>query len=381
MQLLYIHDEALTSEKANIIQVLQMCNAFADLNVNVNLAVPHDSNARASMKEVIKNKLDMDIKFSVLTYPTTTIAGRLKMIGGYVGVMELLKTTNADLCFVRNPFFLNLTIDKKIPTFFESHASLLHERSRLFDFFWKKNLIKNSKSPYVIKFIAISKALGDIWVSRGIPKQKIIHLHDGVDSDNFLVMPDKNELRKSLDLPFKKKIVTYAGSLYKNRGIEKILKLAVFFPEVLFLVIGGPKDRKNHYFKMAEQQMIKNILFIGTIPYYKVKNYLYAADVLLMIWTKDVKTIKYCSPLKMFEYMASGRIIVGDGYPTIKEVLRDKKTAYLSYPESFEDLKSNLSLALNQSYPNSMAQSARILSFKEYSWKIRAQKILTHTLQ
>ena len=51
-----------------------------------------------------------------------------------------------------------------------------------------------------------------------------------------------------------------------------------------------------------------------------------------------VPTINYCSPLKVFEYMASNKLIVADAFVTIKEVLTDKM--YFVKPDDYDDLKS-----------------------------------------
>ncbi len=352
-----------------------MCNAFSELGHDVTLAIP-DGGYNFDVKKPISNKINKEINFSVITYPKITLNGRFTMLGGYIGIKKIIKKQNADFCFVRNPVFLNETIRNDLPTIFESHNSLLHERYKILDLFWRKNLIKNSRSDKLIKFITISNALAETWKSRGISEEKVIPLHDGVDTESFLANHDQYKLRKELDLPLHKKIVLYAGSLYANRGIENILKLARLFPKVNFLVLGGPEEKKNYYMKSSIKQNIKNITFMGHVPHHKVKDYLFASDILLMIWTKGVKTINYCSPLKMFEYMGAGRIIVGHAFPTIKEVLTDGETAYLADPESFEDLKLKLSLALDQSYPNDMAQKARKLALEKYSWKTRAQAIL-----
>jgi glycosyltransferase involved in cell wall biosynthesis len=60
--------------------------------------------------------------------------------------------------------------------------------------------------------------------------------------------------------------------------------------------------------------------------------------VLLALWSKKVPTINYCSPLKIFEYMASGRIMVAHGFPTIKEVIKHNKNGLLARPDDFNDL-------------------------------------------
>ena len=108
-----------------------------------------------------------------------------------------------------------------------------------------------------------------------------------------------------------------------------------------------------------------------------IPDYLQAADVLLMLFTWDVPTIRYCSPLKVFEYMAAGRPIVGEAYPTITEVLKHNQTALLAKPGDFEDLCKNLKVALSGDGTSQMARLAREKAFNKYSWEIRAKSILS----
>jgi hypothetical protein len=133
------------SEKANVIQVLQMCNTFSELGQEVILAVPDGGYDDKSIEKHIQNKLNKKIQFSVATYPRITVNGRLKMIGGYIGIRKLLKSHHFDFCFVRNPLFINQTIKNKIPTIFESHNALLHENYKVLDFLCKKNLMTSIK--------------------------------------------------------------------------------------------------------------------------------------------------------------------------------------------------------------------------------------------
>lgn len=377
MKLLYIHDAQITSGQANLIQVLQMCNAFDNLNIEVILALPEckRDNADGFYREMINRKIGVNVNFLTITFPKITICGRLNVIGGYFGVKRLLKRIEVDICFLRNVSFVDLALKSNIPVIFESHNSLMHNRSKVLNTFWSRHIITKSKEKQFLKFITISKALANYWKSKGVPEEKIIAVHDGVDHQKFSKIKERSLARKELGLHFTQKIVVYVGSLYRDRGIDKIIKLAQCFKNALFLVIGGPEKEKKHYEDIAQKRNIKNLLFKGHVPHYQVTVYLSAADVLLMIWTKEVKTINYCSPLKMFEYMAAGRIIVGQAFPTIKEVLTDGKTAYLANPDSFENLQNKIALALEQSYPNPMAQAARTLAIRKYSWKARAQAI------
>lgn len=376
MKILYIHDEQVHTEKANVIQVLHMCNAFSELGNEVILLVPANRKSTNNINSIILEKINKEISFRVITYQKLRVKKIFNMLGGYFGVKKALKTLNADYCIVRNPLFLILSLKFNFKTIFESHNSRLHERFKLLNILWKKIIISQSKKKNFIKMIAISNALAKFWTLNKIPQNKIIALHDGFDLESYLFIREQKSLRKDLCLPLKRKIVTYAGSLYVNRGIKIILQLAKLFSKVLFVVVGGPEKNILLYTKLCDTEGIKNIKFIGPVPHFRVKDYLSASDVLLMIWSKDVKTINYCSPLKMFEYMASGRIIVGHSFPTIREVLTDQHTALLSDPDSFDNLKEKLSIAIDQHYPNKIANNARKLAIESYTWKMRAQKII-----
>jgi glycosyltransferase involved in cell wall biosynthesis len=81
--------------------------------------------------------------------------------------------------------------------------------------------------------------------------------------------------------------------------------------------------------------------------------------------------------MKVFEYMASERIIVGEAFPTITEILEDGETALLASPDKFDDLVKNMREALSQNSGSTIASQARELALEKYTWISRAQKILT----
>jgi glycosyltransferase involved in cell wall biosynthesis len=377
MRLLYLHNTPLDSEKANIVSTLYMCNAFSNLGLEVTLAVPKPKSyiTDREISTSIKNIIGQENSFSLKFFRKYTFAGRFNTLGAFWGIKKLLKEESTDICFVRSPVF-KITIDAGIPTIFECHNSLLNTRSKILDRYWKGQLFKLCKYDKFLKMIAISQELSNFWQNNGFPPSKILTLHDCIDDGSHKNIESIEEARDELNLPKDRKLIVYAGSLYRDRGIETILKLAQVYSMACFIVLGGPDERKRYYRKMLEKEGINNVYFMGYIPHNLVKSYLCAADVLLMIWSRKVPTINYCSPLKMFEYMAANRIIVGHGFPTIKEILTDGETAYLANPDSFDELSAKLNNALNDTYPSIIADNARKLVLSHYTWDKKAKAIL-----
>ena len=79
--------------------------------------------------------------------------------------------------------------------------------------------------------------------------------------------------------------------------------------------------------------------------------------------------------MKVFEYLVSGKVLVVEGYPTIKEVLTEKN-AILVDPENFDSLvlglKNAVTKVLSNDYPTENIDLVR----KEYTWSIRAKNII-----
>jgi len=241
----------------------------------------------------------------------------------------------------------------------------------------KKILLRNSKHKNFICIFSISEALSDFWENYGVCKTKLLAWHDGFENDMFFTDIDKDTARSKLGLPENKKIVCYSGSLYDARGIgEMIVKLARQYPEAHFVVVGGPESGKKKLEEMSVEYSVKNIQFIGAVERSAVPDYLFAADILLALFTSKIPTINVCSPLKVFEYMASGRIILVPAFPTIVEVLSDKE-AVLCEPDSYDDLRNKLGTVLNnfdEYLPR--GRSARVKAFELYTWEHRAKVLL-----
>lgn len=376
MRLLYVHGNRADSQAANVVQVFNMCQAFANCGVEVTLAVARSENERTDPHDVAAVLLGQDPNFEIVTYRNYTVRSRFNVLGKYFGVRRILKQYRDDLCCVRDPLSLHLAIRAGLPTVFEAHASQLHNRSRALGWLWRRDLLANTKDVNLLRFVTISHALADFWSQSGVPNQKIITLHDGFNPSLFGNGTSQSQARHMLDLPLSRKIVVYTGSLKPDRGISRILRLAEAFKEALFVVVGGTEKQRLHYEEVSKTENETNVRWEGHVPHAAVSNYLQAADVLLMLWTWDVPTISICSPLKVFEYMASARVIVGEAFPTIGEVLTDGETALLAEPESFEDLRLKLGHALTLEYPSSMAREAHDLAFKKYTWTIRAHMLL-----
>ena len=368
----------MNEDSANILQVLWMCQTLGELGHEITLAIPR--NAITDNKEgcinLVKKKLSIDrLCFSFHLFRRITLFNRFKSIGCLVGAWRILRQKAHDVVFIRVPILLPLINAVGYRHAFEIHYHRYSENF-LLNKLVERIVIRSSRRPDMIGFIVISAALKEWWQRKGIPVKKTVVLHDGFSENLFFKPLTRKQARNRLGLPVKQKVVLYVGSLYPDRDISSILWLAEKMHSVRFIILGGPPRERNNYERECKKLLLRNVSFVGYRPQKEVVLYLYAADVLLMLWSDRVKTIHYCSPLKLFEYMASGRIIVGHRYRTIQEVVQHGEHALLVEPNDREGLHAALNYALSLGYPNSIASNARTLAFQEYTWKIRSQTII-----
>ena len=377
MKLLYLHGTPVNIAQANNVQVFHMCQAFTKLGIEVLLAMPESLDEDRDPLDIISQQIGRKPDYQTKTFKKLTIAGRFQMLGNYFGAKSLLRAQNPDLCFVRDPLLLKVAVESHYPILFEVHHANFHDQNKFLSKRWENYVIKISKNFQIKKFITISKALAEFWEKKGVPESKIYVAHDGFSSHLFKDEKGIMDARELLNLPKHKKIVVYVGSLYENRGIGRIISLAKIFPNLLFIVIGGHEEQRQYYYDLSQKANVENIIWKGFLQHSDVPPYLQAADVLLMLFTWEVPTISFCSPLKVFEYMAAGRPIVGEAFPTILEILDHNQTAFLANPDDFEDLVENLKLAISDHGTSKMGKIARVTAFELYTWENRAKKIIS----
>jgi glycosyltransferase involved in cell wall biosynthesis len=84
------------------------------------------------------------------------------------------------------------------------------------------------------------------------------------------------------------------------------------------------------------------------------------------------------SPIKMFEYMASGVPIIASDLPALREVLQDGKNCLLAAPSDVTAWLIALDKLLqNPSLARAIGQRGHEDYEREYTWTRRAQRILS----
>jgi glycosyltransferase involved in cell wall biosynthesis len=278
-------------------------------------------------------------------------------------------------CYTRDPLIAWWTARLHQITVLEVHA-LPGPAQRYF-------LSMASRNNFVKLIIAVTDYLKQDLNQMGfVPVEKCIVLHDGVDLDRFSALITKEEARGKLDLPPEIPIVLYAGSFHKNRGVENFIRAAAHLDSQAFVLVGGGQHEvEQKLLDLAKGLRVRNLLHVSYVLPAMVPLYLRAADILVLPEISAPHTMRHASPLKLFEYMASGVPIVGSDLPALREVLLHGVNGWLVPPDDPTKLIGGICKLLEDPcLAKMLAENARE-KVKQYTWKKRASVIFEKVLK
>ena len=147
---------------------------------------------------------------------------------------------------------------------------------------------------------------------------------------------------------------------------------------MVFLVVGGREEEIKELKNKAEELKVSDrVVFVGRVEPSKVHEYVKASDILVH-YSAESGNIAALSPLKLFEYMLSGRPLTAPDYPYVREILEDGVEGYLFNHQNPSSLAELIRWIVNN-YERALetARRARRKAETSYTYEARARKIIT----
>lgn len=118
--------------------------------------------------------------------------------------------------------------------------------------------------------------------------------------------------------------IGFLGSLAKSQGVETVLKA---FPSLkkelvdLALVVAGEGPLKRHYCQLVERLSISHdVCFPGAVRRDEIPSFVAKCSVMVAPYVDSTRIrVMGASPLKVFTYLACGRIVVTSDMPALQQ--------------------------------------------------------------
>lgn len=374
MKILYHH--RIRSKDGQAVHLEELISALRSAGHEVKLAGPdafeqssfgHDPKMIAAIKKILPRAV----------YECLEIAYN---VPAYLRLRKACKAFAPDVIYER--YNLNLLagiwLGKRfrVPILLEVNAPLAEERrdfgglafprfaKRLEAQIWRR-------SDYVLP---VTRVLGEKVQAAGVPRERIRVVPNAIDTKMFDHGSTGDSAKQALNLAGKT-VLGFIGFVREWNGLENAVDLLAIpdTPSDLHLMIVGDgpaiTDLKA---KVSQLGISDRVTFAGLVERDQVGLYLAAVDIALL-----PQCVEYCSPLKLFEYMAARKAIVAPDQPNIREVLRPGD-ALLFPPGDFGKMSDAiLQAAQNHSLRDELGRSSRrVVEEHGYTWSNNASRVI-----
>ncbi len=208
-----------------------------------------------------------------------------------------------------------------------------------------------------------------------VPAEKVTVIPNGCNIRKITLM-DKQTCRERLNLSQDRTYLCHIGSLNPWQGVDDVidaLELIVKeLPQTTLLLVGEGPYRQTLEQRITEKGLKEHVLFTGHLPHEQVNLYLGASDVCMFLKTI---TSYGLSSLKLYEYMASGKPIIGRDIPSLQFIKDNDIGTLLPVKAPASQIKDCILAFLKRPDLHALEQRTRHLAETTYNWGRAAKKI------
>jgi len=239
---------------------------------------------------------------------------------------------------------------------------------------WKYRLTRAAET-YVCRRVdrvtVLCQGLVDDLAGRGITRERMTIIGNGIDLDRFAAVPGDESLRKSWGLEGKR-VAAFIGSFYRYEGLDLLLEayalLRSRIPDLRILLVGGGEMEAELREKARALGVTDGVVFTGRIPPARIPGVYGLADVLVYP-RYAMRLTELVTPLKPLESMAMGKALVASDVGGHRELIQDGRTGLLFRPGDAKALAEALALVLEDpALRKGLEETGRAWVAKERTW-------------
>jgi glycosyltransferase involved in cell wall biosynthesis len=227
----------------------------------------------------------------------------------------------------------------------------------------RRQIVYALKRSY--RTIAVSEALRAKVIELGIPAERVIAHHNGVNGDQF-ALQDRYAVRQKLGLPGDRKLICYVGNFKPEKGVDVLIEAmgclaAAGRRDVDLVMVGGGPLEESLRASARRLGIESRVHFAGRRLHTEVPDWISACDVFCLPSRREG------CPNVVLEGLASGRPVVATAVGGVPELI-NPQNGILTPSEDPEAMACALIKALERPWnPQELRGSVESLSWDAIS--------------
>lgn len=347
-KVIYLGRSRLHRNRANLLQTLHTCAALHAIGVPLELNLPpwHRLDLDARLRDILGFATPLQVRPRQLLHR--------RWSPRWLARLERRRLQQAAGVYLRDAELSLALADAGIRHHFEVHqVRALQEAGQLGD------IVRFHRAGRIGWLVPISRAAADALAAAGADPERMHIAPSGVAIEAYAAIPSltADDIARPRAL--------YIGRISRSRGLDVLLNVAERGLTELLLV--GEQDDPVPQRRGVEAR--------GFVAPAQVPRLYGEAGLVLLPYQPSLPHSDAISPLKLFEAMAAGRVIIASDLPPIREVVDHGRTGLLvpaddpaAWARAVERIKADPAEALAMA-ANARAEAAR------FSWRQRALDI------
>lgn len=229
------------------------------------------------------------------------------------------------------------------------------------------------RHPNLVGAIFHSRHSLESYRRLGVPEGRMLVAHNGWNPGRIEPRLTRAEARARLGLEPDRFTVVYSGRMNARKGLDIVLAAARAAPEIAFVLVGSEGEGPIE----AQARFLANVRVVPWQKYRELTPWLYAADVLVI--PPSLEPLRRHGntvlPLKLFLYLAAGRVILAPVAPDTAELLADDVNAALvPAGDSAATIRTLRALAVDPARAARLADGS-LRTAQGLTWDARAERI------
>jgi glycosyltransferase involved in cell wall biosynthesis len=370
MKILYHH--RIASKDGQFVHVEELTNAFIEQGQELKFVAPslnensdfgHDGGFVTKLKKLLPRALYelLELSYSIWIF---------------IKLVKAIKQFKPEFIYERYNLYQPAGIWASklfnIPLILEVNAPLVYERKTYSGLALVKfaKWIENYTWKNATHTLPVTDVLADHLRKVGVKEKNITVIHNGVNQhfiDEMLAKPIANNKKEI--------VIGFTGFIHPWHGMDKAIEAIAKHKNLpLKLICVGDGNILPELKEQAKGLGISDkIEFAGLVTRDKVMAYVEQFDITLQ---PDVTA--YASPLKMFEYMAVGSVIIAPDCPNIREILSDDTALFFEKGDQTSFIK-QLDYAIENIEKLEAKRKAVKVSIidNKFVWQDNAKRVIT----
>jgi glycosyltransferase involved in cell wall biosynthesis len=374
VKILYLH--RILSKDGQAVHLEELIEALRGLGHEVILVGPasfgrsefgHDPKLLARIKQSIPTKA---YEIAECFY---NIVGFLRLLSAYLKF-------NPDVVYERcNLFsFAGVWLRKitRVPLILEVNAPLARERENFGDLGFARFAAAGERwiwrSADVV--LPVTAVLAAEIAKAGVASDRLVVTSNAIDPSKFDPALNSAAAREELGLA-NKIVLGFTGFVRDWHGLDQAIDVLARpdLPANTHLMIVGEGPALPDLKAKAKRLGVEDrVIFTGLIDRSKIARAVSAFDIALL-----PRCVEYCSPLKLFEYMAAGKAILAPDQENIREILTSGTSGLLFQPNSPGAMADGIAqLVRDAALREKLGREAQaLISRRGYTWRANAEQV------